>query len=187
MNPEPAGIAAAGRPGPALVMATAVVTVGTTVVDPSRLWLLLVPASFLVTAYAAGTLVEGAFGRVLPRPDRFPALDLAIRVIVGIACLSLAAVSSALLGVLWMAGIIALPVLVFGVFLLTRAGLSARLGERPLLALPAGLALGGIWLVAWLWATIPPTFSDELAYHLVIPQRALATGELLTAPWVFMT
>lgn len=187
MNPEAAGIAAAGRPGPALVVATAVVALGTTVVDPSRLWLLLVPASFLVTAYAAGTLVEGALGRVLPRPDRFPALDLATRVIVGIACLSLAAVSSALLGVLWVAGIIALPVLVFGVFLLTRAGSSARLGERPLLALPAGLALGGIWLVAWLWATIPPTFYDELAYHLVIPQRALVTGELLTAPWVFIT
>jgi hypothetical protein len=41
--------------------------------------------------------------------------------------------------------------------------------------------------VAWLWATIPPTFYDELAYHLVIPQRVLATGELLTLPWVVFT
>jgi hypothetical protein len=41
--------------------------------------------------------------------------------------------------------------------------------------------------VAWLWATIPPTFYDELVYHLVIPQRVLATGELLTLPWVVFT
>lgn len=187
MNPEPERIGPMGWSGLVLATATVVVALGTAVVDPSRLWLLLVPTSFLVTAYAAGTLADRGVGRMPPLPDRFPALDLATRVIVGIACLSLVAVSSAMMGLLWVGGIIVLPVLVFGLFLLVRAGSSVRFGERALLALPAGLILGGTWLLAWLWATIPPTFYDELVYHFVIPERALATGELLTAPWVFFT
>jgi hypothetical protein len=51
----------------------------------------------------------------------------------------------------------------------------------------SGACTGAVLLIGWLWATIPPTFYDELAYHLTIPERALATASLPTYPWMFLT
>ena len=96
MKPEVDSPRPSGQAGAPLVAAAAVVTLGTAVVDPARLWLLLVPASFLVTAYAAGTLVNRTGGDVAAGHDHPPMLALAIRVTVGIACLSLVASDPAL-------------------------------------------------------------------------------------------
>jgi hypothetical protein len=163
------------------------VFLGTALVDPTRLGLLLVPVSFLVVAFAAGTLVDRAVGGLLTAPDRSPMLGLAVRVGVGLACLSLLAVASAFCGVFWIAGVTALPLLAYGLLQLIRAGFRFPPAHEILPAAVGGLAMGSAWLVAWLWATVPPTFFDELGYHLVIPQHALATGQLQTAPWVFFT
>jgi hypothetical protein len=170
---------------PALLTATVVVILGTAWVDPSRLWLLFVPATFLIMAFAGGTLVDRAIGGLPAEADAPPMLTVAVHVGVGLACLSSLAVLSALGGMLWIAGIAAVLLLAYGLFRVVRAGLRFRPVRGVLPAAAGGLAMGGAWLVAWLWATIPPTFFDELGYHLVVPQRALLTGKLQTTPWVF--
>src|SRR3989454_241463 len=106
---------------------------------------------------------------------------------VGLACLSLVTFLSALSGVLWLAGLGVLPAIAYGFVYAIRAGVQVRPLRASGAAGVGGCLLGGAWLVAWLWATIPPTFYDELVYHLIIPQRVLATGELLTLPWVVFT
>ncbi len=177
----------ASRPAPALLIAGSVVALGTLWVDPARFLLLLVPVSFLVTAWGAGTGVDRAVGGLLQGSDHPPMLDMAVRIGVGVACLSLLAVASAFCRVFWVSGLVALPCLVFGLLHLTRAGLRLRCSLEELYAGAGGVVVGGVWFVAWLWATIPPTFYDELAYHLVIPQRVLETGAILATPWVFFT
>src|SRR3989442_529199 len=175
------------RPALVLLTATGLVILGTLWVDPTRLWLLLVPVSFLVTAWGAGAWVDRTVGGLLQGPCLPPMLNMAVRIGVGVACLSLLAVASAFCRVFWVSGIVALPCMAFGLLRLTRAGLRLRCSWEELYAGASGVVVGGVWLVAWLWATIPPTFYDELVYHLVIPQRVLATGELLTLPWVVFT
>jgi hypothetical protein len=112
--------------------------------------------------------------------------DLAIRIGTGVAILSLCATLSALAGVLRVAGIVMLLLVIVGLVSMARA---VRLSRPVHLLMPvvSGAVLGIVWLIAWLWATIPPTFYDELAYHLTIPDRALATGSLPTYPWMFFT
>jgi len=175
------------RPGPlpALLTATAVVIIGTALVDAVRLRLLLVPASFLIAAFAAGALVDRAVGGRHPVPDRPPILCLAVRLGVGLACISLLTVGSALAGFLWVAVAGGVPFLAYGLLLAIRSGLQFRPSRKDLPGVAGGLVCGSAWLVAWLWSTIPPTFFDELSYHLVAPQRALLTGALTTTPWVF--
>lgn len=173
------------RPIPALVTATAVVIIGTALVDAARLWLLLVPVSFLLAAFAAGALVDRAVGGRRPMPDRPPTFGLAVRLGVGLACFSLLTVASAFAGVLWVAAAAAVPLLAYGLLLAVRTGLKFQPSREDLPSAAGGFVCGSAWLVAWLWATIPPTFFDELSYHLVAPQRALLTGELATTPWVF--
>lgn len=172
---------------PTLWIALAIVVLGTALVDPSRLGLLLVPLSFLVTAYGTGTLLGRATGRPLLIEGQSSVLDLAVHLGVGIACLSLIAVGTALCGFLWIAGIAAVPLMGFGFWHVFHAFPRLRSLHQALSAtvIAGGLAVGSTWLVAWLWATIPPTFFDELAYHLVFPQRALVTGTLEATPWVF--
>ena len=167
--------------------ATLVVAFGSAGVDPVRLWLLLVPMSLLLAAFAAGALLDRAVGGLLPSSDGPSMLDLAVHVAVGLACLSLITVWSALAGIVWVAGVAALPLAGWGFWQVIRESVRLRPSRRHLAASAGGLLIGGFWLVAWLWATIPPTFYDELAYHLVIPQRVLATGEIPTIPWVFFT
>lgn len=169
-----------------LLSATAIVAIGTWVVDPSRVWLLGVPASFLLAAYGGGTLALAALGRV-DNLRRHPVMDLAVRLQVGIALFAWTAILSGLAGIFWLAGLLGLAGSAVGCFLMARGILQLRASQELLMPIGAGLAMGTAWLVAWLWATIPPTFYDELVYHLVIPQRALATGGLLTTPWVFYT
>jgi hypothetical protein len=164
-----------------------IVAGGTLLADPARVGLLLVPAGFLIAAYGAGALADRVVGGLLPESDRPPMVDLAVYIGVGLACISLLTFLSALAGLLWVAGAAVLPCLAYGLLVGIRAGVNVQPVREHLAAAAGGIVMGGAWLVAWLWATIPPTFYDELAYHLVIPQRALATGELLTAPWVFFT
>jgi len=170
-----------------LLGATGVVVLGTALVDPSRLWLLVVPIVFCGAAYGAGALVDRAVGGLVAERDHPPMVALSIRMGVGLACLSLVTFLSALGGVLWLAGLGALPAIAYGFVCAIRAGVQVRPLRASGAAGVGGCLLGGVWLVAWLWATIPPTFYDELVYHLVIPQRVLATGELLTLPWVVFT
>ena len=170
-----------------LLGATGVVVLGTALVDPSRLWLLVVPMVFCGAAYGAGALVDRAAGGLVAERDHLPMVALSIRMGVGLACLSLVTFLSALSGVLWLAGLGVLPAIAYGFVCAIRAGVQVRPLRASGAAGVGGCLLGGVWLVAWLWATIPPTFYDELVYHLVIPQRVLATGELLTLPWVVFT
>src|SRR5712691_10279585 len=170
-----------------LLGATGVVVLGTMLVDPSRLWLLVVPMVFCGAAYGAGALVDRAVGGLLAGGNHPPMVVLSARMGVGLACLSLVTFLSALSRVLWLAGLGALPAIAYGSVCAIRAGFQFRPLRGSAAAGVGGCLLGGAWLVAWLWATIPPTFYDELVYHLVIPQRVLATGELLTLPWVVFT
>lgn len=175
-------------PGTTLLTAIMVVVGGTAWADPPRLRLLLIPASFLITAWAAGKLVNCGLRGGFPTQVTRPLLvDLAVHIGVGIACLSLLFVLSALSGILWLAGIAALPLLALGLLEIIQVRFPIRFSRQFLMEVTGGLGIGAAWLVAWLWATIPPTFFDELAYHLVIPQRALATGALQATPWVFFT
>jgi hypothetical protein len=170
-----------------LLGATGVVVLGTALVDPSRLWLLGVPMVFCGAAYGAGALVDRAAGGLVAERDHPPMVVLSARMGVGLACLSLVTFLSALGGVLWLAGLGVLPAIAYGSVCAIRGGFPFRPFQWSGAAGVGGCLLGGAWLVAWLWATIPPTFYDDLVYHLVIPQRVLATGELLTLPWVFFT
>src|SRR2546422_3236477 len=170
-----------------LLGATGVVGVGTALVDPSRLWLLVVPMVFCGAAYGAGALVDRAAGGLVAERDHPPMVALSIRMGVGLACLSLVTFLSALSGVLWLAGLGVLPAIAYGFVCAIRAGVQVRPLRASGAAGVGGCLLRGAWLVAWLWATIPPTFYDELVYHLIIPQWVLATGELLTLPWVVFT
>ncbi len=186
--------------GPTLGAAVGVVVLGTAVVDPARLWLLLVPLSFLLMAFGAGRLVHLACGGLSFETDEGTAqtavAGLAVHLGVGIACLSLLAWSTAFSGVFWGAGFVALFFLAYGLWVGSQRCLAmgdhqdllSRLMDRRVLAASAGGGVvGAFWLIAWLWATIPPTFFDELSYHLVVPQRALLTGGLPETPWVFFT
>jgi hypothetical protein len=161
------------------------VFLGTALTDPTRLGLLLIPICFLIAAYSAGTLANRAVGGVLIEPDGSPTVDLAIRIGVGLACISMLTFLSALVSMLWIGGVAALVCLAYGLLLLWRAGRSVQPVRERLLTAGGGIVMGIAWLVAWLLATIPPTFYDELSYHLVFAQRTLVTGELVATPWVF--
>ena len=172
---------------PALLVATGVVVLGTALVDLSRLWLLVVPIVFCLMVSGAGALVDRAVGGLLAGHEYPPMVGLSVRMGVGLACLSLVTFLSALSGMLWLAGLAALPAITYGCVCVIRASFRLRPFRVALATGVGGSLLGGGWLVAWLWATIPPTFYDELAYHLVIPQRVLETGAIQTTPWVFFT
>jgi hypothetical protein len=174
-------------PSPAATLASALgtLTLGALLVDYTRAWLLVIPVSFLLAAFAAGTLL-------CRLPGGSPAMDhpwmshVAVRIGAGVALLSLCATLGALAGVLWVAGLVTLLLVAVGLVMTARAIWLNR-PAHPLVPAASGMMLGVVWLIAWLWATIPPVFYDELAYHLVIPERALATGTLPAYPWVWFT
>ena len=176
----------APSPWPAPVAALTTVVCGTAVIDPARLGLLLVPLLFLLAAHAAGRLVEQA-ARQLPPSDQPAMLQTAVHLGVGVAVLSLFAMFSASLGLFRMTGLAVTVLATVGLFRLARAAVPVRLSAQAITPALSGIVLGLMWLTAWLWATIPSTFYDELAYHLVIPERALATGSLPAYPWVLYT
>ncbi len=187
MKEESASIPGPYDPALTLCLASGVVVLGTAILDPHRLGLLFVPLSFLLTAYAVGTLVGRASGAPRSFAGHVPMLDLSVHLGVGVACLSLLVVATALCGIVWLAGLVAVPLMLVGFWQLVRAGAQVTSSRPTTTEIAGGVILGAAWLVAWLWATIPPTFFDELAYHLVIPQRSLATGHLQATPWVFFT
>lgn len=172
-------------PATTLAAALGVVVFGTLLVDYTRARLLVIPLSFLFAAFTAGTFLHRlAAGSSATDQSMMP--QLAIRIGTGAALLSLCATLSALAGVLWLAGLMALLLVAAGCVMLTRTIRFSR-PLHPLVPAASGIILGVMWLIAWLWATIPSTFYDELAYHLAIPERALATGSLQAYPWVFFT
>jgi hypothetical protein len=168
-----------------LAAAAATVILGTLLVDYTRAWLLVIPVSFLLAAFAAGTLLRH-FAAGSSAMDQPATSHLAVRIGTGVAVLSLCATWSALAGVLWVAGIATLLCVAAGIALAVRIFQPNR-PTNVLIPIVSGLVLGVVWLIAWLWATTPPVFYDELAYHLVIPERALATGSLPAYPWVWFT
>ncbi|MSR24535.1 MAG: hypothetical protein EXR96_05545 [Nitrospiraceae bacterium] len=174
-------------PSPATTLTTAlgVVVFGTLLIDYTRAWLLLIPLSFLFAAFTAGTFLH-RFAAGSSATDQSTMPQLAIRIGTGAAILSLCATLSALAGVLGLAGLIILLLVAAGCVMLARTVRFSR-PLYPLIPAASGIILGFVWLIAWLWATIPPIFYDELGYHLVIPERALATGSLQAYPWVFFT
>ncbi len=172
-------------PATTLTAALGVMVFGTLLVDYTRTWLLLIPLSFLFAAFTAGTFLHRlAAGSSATDQSMMP--QLAIRIGTGAAILSLCATLSALAGVLWLAGMMTLLLVAAGFVMLARTIRFSR-PLHPLVPVASGIILGVVWLIAWLWATIPSTFYDELAYHLAIPERALATGSLQAYPWVFFT
>lgn len=184
------GSEAPTRPVPILLIAFAVVLTGTATLDPSRLWLLLIPLSAWFACHRTGVLIEQLSGWTWHQP-RFAVGILAIRNGVGLAGLSVVAVLCALSGLFWLAGIVILGMaaieLLFVTLKLDVSRVTSWLRGTRWHDLLSGAFGGVIALVAWLWATVPPTFYDELAYHLVIPERTLATGSLPSYPWVFFT
>src|SRR2546422_6825982 len=81
-----------------LLGATGVVVLGTALVDPSRLWLLVVPMVFCGAAYGAGALVDRAVGGLVAEHDHPPMVALSIRMGVGLAGVALVTFLSALGG-----------------------------------------------------------------------------------------
>jgi hypothetical protein len=174
-------------PSPATTLAVAlgVVVFGTLLVDYTRAWLLLIPLSFLLAAFTAGMLLH-RFAAGSSTTDHPTMPQLAIQTGAGAAILSLCATLSALAGLLWLAGAATLVLDIAGIILISRTGRWSR-PAHLLVPAASGMLLGLVWLVAWLWVTIPSTFFDELVYHLAIPERALATGSLKAFPWVHFT
>lgn len=168
---------------PALVA----VSLGAAWVAPARVWLLLVPASFLLAAVQAGLLIERWAGGPSSGFPESSGVSLAVRLGTGIAGLSLAALWSGLFGLLPVAGLLVILLAGAGVVRLLRAGSRCPWRTPSVATLAAGLIAGAAWLIAWLWATTPPIFFDELSYHLIVPQRALETGRWPVLPWVFFT
>jgi hypothetical protein len=172
-----------------LVVGLLIVIIGSAVVDPSRIWLLLIPISFLVAAHEAGFFLERWFDGRPVATDAAVIPVIAIRIGIGIAALSLLASWSGWLGIFPLAGVATVGCLLSGcrrsLMRVVQAGLNGlRLSFSQA---SAGVIAGCAWLVAWLWATTPPIFFDELSYHFVVPQRAIATGSLPAFPWVFFT
>lgn len=165
-----------------------VVVAGTLAIDPSRLILILIPTSFLLAAFGAGELLERALGPLVPSPLHAQTLlPIVTRIGVGIAILGFLATIMGLSGGYWGAGWITGLLAMWAALTLLRTPNLFRLFHPNPLAIGSGLMLGAMWLVVWLWATIPATFYDELAYHLPIPQHALRTGSLAALPWSFFT
>ncbi len=172
---------------PVLLAAAGLLVSGTAWIDRSRLPLLLIPLTFLLAAYGAGTLLLRHCLGESDSAGEYPTLQLAVRIGTGLASLTLLAVAAAFCGLLWIAAVAAIPLAALGSRDLIRACGNLRTVRFSAIHALGGVVLGAAWLIVWLWGTIPPVFFDELAYHLVIPQRALATGTLEAVPWVYYT
>lgn len=175
-------------PRPLFLSAFLVVGVGTLALDPSRLPLLLISLSFLMAAHGAGLCLDHLCGPLLPPTVRsLASLTLATRIGVGIASLGLITSLLGMIGHYQWAGVIAIGFGIYAIIDAVRSVHPIARTKRNLIAAGNGLVTGGIWLTAWLWATIPPVFYDELVYHLPIPQSALRTGSLPAFSWSYFT
>jgi len=173
---------------PVFLTAIFVVALATAFVDPVRLPLLLIPGSFLLAAHGIGALSERILRSwAMDIPADSSILLLITRLSVGVSFLGFATVVLGLLEIYQLAGIL----VVLGILWSVVNGLRAyrqRCWIRPTSAsIASGVVMGIVWSIVWLWTTIPPTFYDELAYHLPIAQYALRTGALPAFPWSFFT
>mgnify|MGYP001288015028 CR=1 FL=1 len=177
-------------PASTFLTALLVLILGTAAADPSRIPLLFIPISFLLAAHGIGQLLErAAKSWTATLPIHLPILALTARLGMGISILGFSAMILGLLGLYrftWL-------VIAIGLALSLLSGLKyfplVRWQQfQPTYATFAGgLTMGIVWCIVWLWSTIPPTFYDELAYHLPIAQYALRTGFLPALPWSFFT
>ncbi len=167
-----------------LLTAFGVVAAGSAVVDYTRLPLLLIPLSCWLASLGAARMLEHLCGELVPdEPSEAP--RMIVRLTVGLACLSLTAVIAGMVGMFPFAAAVTFCCAAIEVFAMFRSG--AFIVARPwrFSTVVAAIPFGIFALFGWLWTTIPPTFYDELAYHLVVPERAAATGALPLYPWVF--
>lgn len=172
---------------PVLLCASTILLLGTALVDPSRLRLLFIPLSLLMSAYGAGTVVR-RLDAGPPQAVTAPSLIRTASTLgVGLAALAPVAAFCSMGGWFQSAGSVVVACALYGFWSLSRIERRAPSRDTILVSLAGGTVLGASWLLVWLWATIPPTFYDELTYHLVIPQRALATGKDQLLPWVYHT
>jgi hypothetical protein len=165
-----------------------VVILGTAAADPSRLPLLLIPISFLLAAHGTGLLLEWATRAwTMALPKHLPLLTLTAQLGMGISILGFSTTTLGLLGLYRFTWLL----IVLGLTWSLWSGLQYFPRWRQLRPTSAsflsGLAMGIVWCIVWLWTTIPPTFYDELAYHLPLAQYALRTGALPAFPWSFFT
>jgi hypothetical protein len=171
-----------------LGVALAILCLLTLVIAPFRLPLLLIPGTFLLAAYGMGLLLERATAPWLPAlPSYGPTFSLVVRLGTGMSLLGCATALFGLLGLYRFSGLVVIAALAFGILHLVRSRRTLQLFTPTYPSLVSGLALGIVWAIAWLWATIPPTFYDELVYHLPIPQYALRSGHLPAFPWLFFS
>ncbi|HLZ36005.1 MAG TPA: hypothetical protein VKP13_18530 [Nitrospira sp.] len=169
-------------------VALLVVMLGTAAVDPSRLPLLLIPGSFLFGAHGFGLLLErtGPSWTDALLPTR-PMLALTLRLGTGLSLLGVSTTILGLLGLYRFTAVLVFFGLAWSLVNLVRESCTLQLLRPTYASLAGGLAIGLVWCIAWFWGTIPPTFYDELAYHLPIAQYALRTGNIPALPWSFFT
>lgn len=186
-NPMQRDHALASAPSTFLI-AILIVTIATALVDSHRIFLLLIPMSFLLAAHGMGLLVERVTqGWMPPLSTQFPMLRLAARIGTGIAVIGVVTTILGQLGFYRTAGFLFFPAIAWSILNIARNPPSVQ-AFRP--SIPTGIggtAIGIVWAIVWLWATIPSTFYDELAYHLPIAQSALRTGTIPANPWLFFT
>ena len=169
-----------------LSVALAVLSLVTLVIAPSRLPLLLIPGSFLLAAYGMGLLLERTTASWFPvLPSNGPILTFVVRVGTGMSVLGCATTVFGVLGLYRFSALLVIAALGWGILRLAQSRNTLDLCTPTYPALVSGFAVGMVWAIAWLWATIPPTFYDELAYHLPIPQYALRTDHIPSFPWLF--
>ncbi len=175
------------RPTAVLLTAVTVVALSTLAVDMRRLGLLLVPVSFLLAAHGASRLIDRWAGPGWLLHGSSPILTLVVRLTIGLTVLGWLHVASAFSGWFQLIGLAVPACLVVELAALASTVRQTEFSRSLFRPSLCGLVFGLLWAMAWLWGTIPPIFYDELAYHLVIPQRALASGALPAWPWSFFT
>ncbi|HET9844207.1 MAG TPA: hypothetical protein VFQ02_00560, partial [Nitrospira sp.] len=171
-----------------LGVALSVLILITSVIAPLRLPFLLIPLSFLLAAYGMGLLLEKATPSTLPLvASSVSMLTLAVRVGTGISLLGCTSAVLGLMGLYRLTALLVIVALGWGVVRLVRSRDALKLCRPTRPSLISGVVLGMVWAIGWLWATIPPTFYDELAYHLPLAQYALERDHLAAFPWLFFS
>ncbi len=167
-----------------LCVALSVLILITSVIAPLRLPFLLIPLSFFLAAYGMGLLLEKAIPSIASSVSM---LTLVMRLGTGISLLGCATAVLGLMGLYRLTALLVIGALGWGLVHLGRSRGASNLLRPSCPSLISGVVLGIVWAIAWLWATIPPTFYDELAYHLPLAQYALASDHLAAVPWLFFS
>lgn len=169
-------------------VALLVVVLGTAIIDPSRLSFLLIPVSFLLAAHGVGLLFQWTgISLVTTLPSHMPMLRFTLQLGMGISLVGTGTTVLGIFGLYRLSAALIVVGLAWSLTSLLRDGSSWQRFKPTYASFTGGLAIGTVWCLVWLWATIPPTFYDELAYHLPIAQYALETGTLPALPWSFFT